>query len=108
MTGRRNVKRGYEHEKGGVDWALSQGLDARRIFGSGAYKAHLGEEYAGDVVIEGLRCEMKRRKTGFKVIYDAFLQDNADVVCVRADRKERLWVLKDQLFAQLLKGELQR
>ena len=49
--------------------------------------------------------EVKRRKTGFKLIYDAFDQDDADVVCVRADRKERLWVVKDELFAQLLKGE---
>ena len=100
-----NKRRGYEHEKGAVDWALGEGLDARRVFGSGSYKAQLGEDYAGDVVIEGLRCEMKRRKTGFKLIYDAFLQDNADVVCVRADRKERLWIVKDTLFAQLLKGE---
>ena len=100
-----NKRRGYEHEKGSVDFALSKGLDARRVFGSGSYKGQLGDDYAGDVVIEGLRCEMKRRKTGFKLIYDAFLQDNADVVCVRADRKERLWIVKDDLFAQLLKGE---
>ena len=100
-----NKRRGYDHEKGSVDWALRENLDARRVFGSGSYKTQLGEDYAGDVVIEGLRCEMKRRKTGFKLIYDAFLQDNADVVCVRADRKERLWIVKDDLFAKLLKGE---
>ena len=76
----RNKQRGYEHEKGAVDWAVGEGLDARRVFGSGSYKAQLGDEYAGDVVIEGLRCEMKRRK-------------------------ERLWIVKDTLFAQLLKGE---
>jgi len=101
----RNKQRGYEHEKGAVDYLVSQGLDARRIFGSGAYKTQLGEDFAGDVVVEGLRVEMKRRKAGFKIIYDAFDQDDADVVCVRADRKERLWVVKDELFAQLLKGE---
>ena len=48
---------------------------------------------------------MKRRKSGFKLIYDAFGQDDADVVCVRADRKERLWIVKDELFVKLLKGE---
>ncbi len=101
----RNRQRGYEHEKGGVDYLVSQGLDARRIFGSGAYKTQLGQEFAGDVVVEGLRVEMKRRKSGFGVIYDAFTQDQADVVCVRADRKERLWIVKDELFAKLLKGE---
>ena len=106
----RNKQRGYEDEKGVVDYLVSQGLDARRIFGSGAYKTQLGQEFAGDVVVEGgttgtLRVEVKRRKTGFKLIYDAFDQDDADVVCVRADRKERLWIVKDGLLAQLLKGE---
>ena len=106
----RNKQRGYEHEKGAVDYLVSQGLDARRIFGSGAYKTQLGDDFAGDVVIEAettgtLRVEMKRRKSGFGVIYDAFDQDDADVVCVRADRKERLWIVKDDLFAKLLKGE---
>ena len=48
---------------------------------------------------------MNRLKSVFGVIYDAFDQDDADVVCVRADRKERLWIVKDRLFATLLKGE---
>lgn len=101
----RNKQRGYEDEKSSVDYLISQGLDARRIFGSGAYKTQLGQEFAGDVVVEGLRVEVKRRKSGFKLIYDAFDQDDADVVCVRADRKERLWIVKDELFVTLLKGE---
>jgi len=99
----RNKQRGYEHEREIVLWAQSNGLDCRRIFGSGAFKKQLGEDYAGDIVIEGLRLEAKRRKTGFKNIYDAFDQDDSDVVCVRADRKERLWIVKDDLMLQFLK-----
>ena len=71
----------------------------------GQHKLQLGEEVAGDVVIEGLRVECKRRKSGFKVIYDAFMQDDADVVVVRADRAERLYVVKETTFHKLLRGE---
>ena len=104
----RNKARGYEHEREIVLWAQSNGLDCRRIFGSGAYKNQLGDEFAGDIVLENLpmfslRIEAKRRKTGFKIIYDAFDQDNADGVCVRADRKERLWIVKDDLLLRLLR-----
>ncbi len=102
---RRNKERGRELEDESVAAAKAAGLEARRVFASGQYKNQLGEDFAGDVVIEGLRCEMKRRKSGFGVIYDAFTQDQADVVGVRADRKERLWIVKDELFAKLLKGE---
>jgi len=99
----RNKARGYEHEREIVLWAQANGLDCRRIFGSGAFKHQLGDEFAGDIVLAGLRVEAKRRKTGFKVIYDAFDQDDSDVVCVRADRKERLWIVKDDLLLRLLK-----
>jgi len=99
----RNKARGYEHEREIVMWAQANGLECRRIFGSGAFKHQLGDEFAGDIVLAGLRVEAKRRKTGFTVIYDAFKQDDADVVCVRADRKERLWIVKDNLLLRLLK-----
>jgi len=99
----RNKARGYEHEREIVMWAQANGLECRRIFGSGAFKHQLGDEFAGDIMLEGLRVEAKRRKTGFKNIYDAFDQDDSDVVCVRADRKERLWIVKDDLLLRLLK-----
>ena len=108
MTGRRNKQRGYELEREVVVWAEEQGFDCRRIFGSGAYKEQLGDEFSGDIVLNGLRVEAKRRKNGFSVIYSAFEQDDSDIVVVRAARKERLWVLKDQHFVHILKGELQR
>jgi len=103
----RNKARGYELEREVVVAAEAAGLEAKRIFGSGAFKQQLGEEFAGDVVVEGLRIECKRRKngSGFKLIYDAFDQDDADIVVVRADRSPRLWVLREAVVLELLKRE---
>lgn len=104
----RNKQRGYELEREAVLAAEAVGLEAKRVFGSGAHKNQLGEDFAGDVVIEGLRCEMKRRKSGFKLLYDAFDQDDADVVVVRADRSPRLYMLREETFHELLKRAKER
>jgi Holliday junction resolvase len=99
----RNKARGYELEREVVLAAQAAGLEAKRVFGSGAHKAQLGEDFAGDVVLAGLRVECKRRKGGFKLLYDAFEQDDADVVCVRADRSPRIYLLRERLFLELLR-----
>ena len=104
----RNKQRGYELEREVVVAAEAGGLEAKRVFGSGQHKVQLGDDFAGDVVVEGLRVECKRRKSGFKLIYDAFDQDDADIVVVRADRSPRLWVLREAVVLDLLeraKGE---
>lgn len=106
--GRNNKARGYALEREAVLAAEAAGLEAKRVFGSGAHKNQLGEEFAGDVVIEGLRCEMKRRKSGFKLLYDAFDQDDADVVVVRADRSPRLYMLREETFHELLRKAKER
>ena len=99
----RNKQRGYELEHEVVVAAESAGLEAKRVFGSGAFKQQLGDDFKSDVVMEGLRIECKRRKSGFKLLYDAFLQDDADVVVVRADRSERLYITGEAKFLELLK-----
>lgn len=101
----RNKQRGYELEREVVVAAEAAGLEAKRVFGSGQHKVQLGDDFAGDVVVEGLRIECKRRKSGFKLIYDAFDQDDADIVVVRADRSPRLWVLREAVVLELLKRE---
>ena len=104
----RNKQRGYELEREVVVAAEAAGLEAKRVFGSGQHKVQLGDDFAGDVVVEGLRIECKRRKSGFKLIYDAFDQDDADIVVVRADRSPRRWVLREAVVLELLeraKGE---
>lgn len=98
----RNKQRGAELEREVVAAASAAGIAAERVFASGAYKNQLGDDFAGDVRLGGFRVECKRRKTGFKVIYDAFLQDNSDIVVVRADRADRLYVLREPLFLKLM------
>ncbi|ANS02936.1 hypothetical protein [uncultured Mediterranean phage uvDeep-CGR0-AD1-C123] len=98
----RNKARGYELEREVVVAAQAAGLEAKRVFGSGAFKHQLGDDFKGDVVLEGLRLECKRRKSGFKLLYDAFAQDDADVVVVRADRSPRLYLISETKFLELL------
>ena len=98
----RNKQRGYELEREVFVAAEAAGLEAKRVFGSGQHKVQLGDDFAGDVVVEGLRIECKRRKSGFKLIYDAFDQDDADIVVVRADRSPRIWVLREAVVLELL------
>ena len=104
MSGRRNKQRGYELEAEVVAEARAAGIDAKRVFASGAHKQELGEDFACDVRLGRWKVECKRRKNGFGVIYDAFDQDDADIVCVRADRRERLYVVKGELLMQLLRA----
>ena len=99
----RNKQRGYELEKDTVDIWRTLGVACRRVFGSGSYKKPLGPDYAGDLVLdERFTVECKRRKSGFKLLYDAFDQDDADIVVVRQDRNERLYVLKEKTMVRLL------
>lgn len=99
----RNKQRGYELEKETVDFWRTLGVACRRVFGSGSYKKHLGPDYAGDLVLDDrFTVECKRRKSGFKLLYDAFDQDDADIVVVRQDRNERLYVLKEKTMVRLL------
>jgi hypothetical protein len=106
--GGRNVARGRELENECVAAATNAGLKAHRIFGSGAYKNQLGDDFASDVVVEGLRIECKRRKSGFKLLYDAFDQDDSDVVCVRADRMPRMYLVREDVFLHLIKQKKER
>ena len=99
----RNKQRGAELEREVVAAASAAGIAAERVFASGAYKNQLGEDFAGDVRLAGYRVECKRRKSGFKLLYDAFDQDDAQAVCVRADRSPRLWLLREETFHELLK-----
>ena len=102
----RNKERGYELEREVVVAAQEAGLEATRVFGSGAFKNELGEEFAGDVLIEGKwRGECKRTKRGLALITKAFSQDDADFVCVRTDRAPRFYVLREGTFHKLLKRE---
>jgi len=106
-----NKRRGYALEREVVGALQDAGLNAHRVFGGGAHKTQLGDDFAGDVKVEGLTVidpltiECKRRKNGGKVITDAFDQDNAGIVVFRTDARpvSRFWIFRENLALELLK-----
>ena len=92
-----NKKRGYVLEHEVETFWKNFGAKCKRVFASGQYK-HLGDDFEGDVQLEGLTIECKRRKTGFKELYK-WLKD-ADILVVRSDRNKRLYVFSEELFAE--------
>ena len=99
----RNKQRGYELEKETADFWQGHGFDCHRVFGSGAYKNQLGDDYAGDLRLEGMSVEAKRKKSGFKFLMDSLDQDQADLLVVRQDRAPRLYVLREETLLTLLR-----
>mgnify|MGYP003110462890 FL=1 len=98
-----NKDRGRTLENECADFGNALGIPSHRVFGSGQYKNQLGEAYSADVVIGKYRVECKRRKSsGFTLLYKAFEQDSADMLCIRQDRARRLWVLEEHVLAELL------
>lgn len=104
MSGRRNKQRGYELEREVVVYWTEAGFDCRRSFASGAFKNQLGDEHAGDLHLAGYTVEAKRKKSGFKFLYDALAQDDADMLVVRQDRCERVYVLREETLRRLLEA----
>lgn len=100
----RNKQRGYELEKEVQDFFRKEGIPAKRVFGSGAFK-QVGPDFEGDVRVLNYLVECKRRKDGFKNLYAWLDHDNADFLCLRADRKPRLWLMREPQLLKFLKKE---
>ena len=99
-----NKRRGYEFEREIVNFWKNAGIKVKRVLASGAFK-HYGENLSGDIRLNGLKVECKRRKngTGFAMLYNWFTQDAADLLCVKADRKGALYILPQSLMLKLAK-----
>ena len=80
--GRSERRKGVEAER-----EFAKLIGGERVPLSGA----AGGRYAGDVFGLGLKWECKRRKDGFKQLYDWL--DGADALAVRADRRPWLVVM---------------
>lgn len=95
-------RKGYVLEANVVKFWTELGVKCKRILGSGAFK-HYSKNLASDVNLNGLKVECKRRKTGtgFMSLYNWFDQDDADLLILHADRKERLYVMKETQFVKL-------
>ena len=97
-----NKQRGYQLEAETRAFWQDAGFECRRVFASGAYK-QLGDEFKGDLVLQGLRVECKRKKSGWKQLYQALDQDQADLLVVREDRARRLYIMEESTVLKLLK-----
>lgn len=93
--GKRSKRKGYTGEREFAD--LTGG---KRVPLSGA-----ADGFKNDVIVDGLKFEVKRRKDGFKTLYK-WLEDEAepDGLAIRADYKGWLVVLPLDLFLRLLRG----
>ena len=98
----RNKQRGYELENETVIFWRDAGAQVNRVFGSGAFKA-AGDALQGDIKLGPYTVEAKRKKTGFKFLYDALDQDAADLLVVRQDRSRRLYLLEERTLVDLMR-----
>lgn len=99
-----NKRRGYEVEREVVKLWQGLGVPCKRVLASGAFK-HYGKDLAGDIRLNGLTVEVKRRKngTGFAFLYKALEQDDSQMLICRADSKKRLYVIPEEVMIQFAK-----
>jgi hypothetical protein len=51
----------------------------------------------------GFKVEAKRKKSGYKFLYDALEQDDCDMLVVRQDKARRLYVLEEETLLALMR-----
>ena len=92
--------KGQREERSLVNVHKSWGVEAVRVPLSGA-----AEGFKHDVIAAGLSFECELRANGFKKIYDWLTGgDNPpDVLTIRADNKERLYVVTEKTWMTILK-----
>jgi len=99
----RNKQRGYELERETVLFWEDAGAEVRRVFGSGAFKA-AGDEFEGDIKLGPYTVEAKRKKSGYKFLYDALDQgQGSDLLVVRQDRSRRIYILEEKTLLDLMR-----
>ena len=80
-----------------------QGAEVQRVLSSGAYK-HYSDDLAGDIKLADYVVEAKRKKSGFKFLYDALDQDDVnDMLVLKQDRCRRIYVLEEETLLDLFK-----
>lgn len=71
------------------------------MLSSGAYK-HYSDDLAGDIKLGPYVVEAKRKKSGFKFLYDALDQDDVnDMLVLKQDRCRRVYVLEEATLVDL-------
>ena len=105
MTGRASKIKGSAYEREVVSLLDCAGFDnAHKVPLSGAVKTANGR-YVADVLFthqdKEYRGECKRRKDGFKFLYDCL--EEADVLFARADHKGTLVTMSYETFMEMTK-----
>lgn len=92
---------GYALEHGLVKFWGALGVPAKRVLGSGAFK-HYSDTLASDVNLNGFKVECKRRRegAGFASLYKWFAQDDCDILVLQAQRRERLYCVREETFVK--------
>jgi len=113
-------QKGADFEREVVNELKEKGLDAKKVPLSGAVSDFEGDiwispskdsKYWQNFPVPKLVVEAKRRKRGFKTIYDAIEQGGGnDIVVARDDRKEAFFVLPKKTMYYFLEeaGWLQK
>lgn len=100
----RSKQKGDRDERQIVGEAIQAGLSARKIPLSGAVEGWKGDVIVTDATGADWLGEAKVRATGFRQLY-GWLRPYIDFLSVRADRQERLVVMRWSTFLALLKRE---
>lgn len=102
----KNKMRGDNLEREVVNLMREKGFRCERTLergarsdGSATWDIDLYRDVDGAAMIG----ECKRKKSGFKFIYNS-LADN-DFLVIKQDRCNRLYVLPERMFLELIKGE---
>lgn len=102
----KSRQKGDREERAVVDTMTEAGCDARRMPLSGSVAGFEGDvEVTAPALGRALRVECKVRGDGFREIYKWLLEDHVDVLTLRADRKPRLYVLREADFIRLIGGQ---
>lgn len=103
----RSKQKGDTEERAVVNLHREQGYQAQRTLESGARGDGTIPTWDIDLIIRTMhgktdyfKGECKIKKDGFKMIYD-YLGDN-DFLTIRADRKERLYVIPERMWLDYL------
>jgi len=101
MSGRRSRNKGSSEERAVVNLHREMGLEAERTLEKGK-RPDGSKTWDVDIIQSGrvLHGECKLRGNGFKQIYDWI--EGVEFLTIRADRKERLYVVPEQIWIELL------
>lgn len=97
----RSKQKGDRDERALVEAARAAGLQARRVPLSGAAEGFKGDVLITDASGKVWTAECKCRANSFKQIY-GWMADHIDVLTLRADRKPRLVVMREDAFFDLI------